>query len=283
MTQVVDGKKLAEEVRAEVRERVAKLEDGPPCLSAVLVGENPASGIYVRNKRRACEATGIRSIQIDLPESTSEASLVKEVERLNADPSVHGILVQLPLPDGINPYRVTGAIRPEKDIDGLHPENVGKLVAGLPGLYPNTPLGILHILDRFEVPIEGRSAVVIGRSEIVGKPTAFLLLHRHATVTLCHSRTRDLPERVREADILVAAVGRAKMVQGSWIKPGSAVIDVGMNRVDGKLCGDVDFDGALGTAAVLTPVPGGVGLMTVAMLLRNTVRAFELQHGVTDA
>jgi methylenetetrahydrofolate dehydrogenase (NADP+)/methenyltetrahydrofolate cyclohydrolase len=279
LTQVVDGKKLAEELRAEVRAEVAGLAGGPVCLATVLVGEDPASRIYVRSKHRSCAATGMKSEQVELSDDISEARLLEEVERLNADPSVHGILVQLPLPAGMDPHRVAEAIVPEKDVDGLHPANVGRLVQGRPGLYPNTPLGILEILDRYKVPIEGRSAVVIGRSEIVGKPTALLLLHRHATVTLCHSRTRDLQDRVREADIVVAAVGRARLVQGDWIKEGATVIDVGMNRLEGKIVGDVDFDGALGRAGVLTPVPGGVGLLTVAMLLRNTVRAFTMQHG----
>ena len=283
MTQIVDGKKLAEELRVEVRARAAGLAGGPPCLAAVLVGEDPASRIYLRNKRRACANTGLRSIQIDLPADTTEARLLEEVDRLNADTGVHGILVQLPLPEGIDAYRVIEAIDPQKDVDGLTPTNVGRLVAQRPGLYPNTPLGVLEILDRYGVPIEGSSAVVVGRSEIVGKPTALLLLHRHATVTICHSRTRDLPDRVAAADILVAAVGRPRMIRGEWIKPGAAVIDVGINRVDGKLVGDVDFEGARGRAGVLTPVPGGVGLLTVAMVLRNTVRAFELQHGPAGA
>jgi methylenetetrahydrofolate dehydrogenase (NADP+)/methenyltetrahydrofolate cyclohydrolase len=282
LAQIVEGKKLAAELREEVRVRAAGLPGGPPCLAAVLVGEDPASQVYVRNKRRGCEKTGLRSVQVSLPSDTTEARLLDEVQKLNSDPSVHAILVQLPLPEGINEARILETIDPAKDVDGLTPTNVGRLVANQPGLYPNTPLGIIEILDRYKVPIEGRSAVVLGRSEIVGKPTALLLLHRHATVTICHSRTADLPDRVRSADIVVAAVGRPKFVRGDWIKPGAAVIDVGINRVDGKLVGDVDFEGAKEHAGVLTPVPGGVGLLTVAMVLRNTVRAFELQHGLTD-
>jgi methylenetetrahydrofolate dehydrogenase (NADP+)/methenyltetrahydrofolate cyclohydrolase len=282
LAQIVEGKKLAAELREEVRVRAAGLPGGPPCLAAVLVGEDPASQVYVRNKRRGCEKTGLRSVQVSLPSDTTEARLLDEVQKLNSDPSVHAILVQLPLPEGINEARILETIDPAKDVDGLTPTNVGRLVANQPGLYPNTPLGIIEILDRYKVPIEGRSAVVLGRSEIVGKPTALLLLHRHATVTICHSRTADLPDRVRSADIVVAAVGRPEFVRGDWIKPGAAVIDVGINRVDGKLVGDVDFEGAKEHAGVLTPVPGGVGLLTVAMVLRNTVRAFELQHGLTD-
>jgi methylenetetrahydrofolate dehydrogenase (NADP+)/methenyltetrahydrofolate cyclohydrolase len=190
---------------------------------------------------------------------------------------VHGILVQLPLPDHLDPARIAFALDPEKDVDGLHPVNSGRLLANEPGFVPCTPLGCLYMLDRHQVPIEGANAVVIGRSEIVGKPVALLLLHRNATVTICHSRTRDLPEIARRADILVAAVGRPEMVKGDWIKRGAAVIDVGVNRVDGKLIGDVDFAAANGRAGLLTPVPGGVGLMTVAMLLRNTLQAFEAQ------
>ncbi|MEE8556997.1 MAG: bifunctional 5,10-methylenetetrahydrofolate dehydrogenase/5,10-methenyltetrahydrofolate cyclohydrolase [Myxococcota bacterium] len=277
MAQIVDGKKLAEELREEVRVQASGL-GGVPCLATVLVGEDPASQVYVRNKHRGCKAVGIESIQLELPADTSEGRLLEEVTRLNEDSGVHGVLVQLPLPNGIDPYRIAASIDPLKDVDGLHPFNVGRLVQGRPGLYPGTPLGILEILDRYKVPIEGKRAIVIGRSEIVGKPTALLLLHRHATVTLCHSRTQDLPDETARADIVIAAVGRPRMVRGDWIKPGATVIDVGVNRVDGKLVGDVDFAGALETAGLLTPVPGGVGRLTIAMVLRNTVRAFELQH-----
>lgn len=279
MTQIVEGKKLAAELRAEVATEVSRLGGERPCLAAVLVGEDPASRVYVRNKRRACDEAGLRSLLIERPADITESELLAEVDRLNTDPSVHAILVQLPLPPAIDPYRVAASLDPSKDVDGLHPMNVGRLVAGMPTLVPNTPLGILEILDRHGVEIEGKSAVVIGRSDIVGKPTALLLLHRHATVTICHSRTRDLAERASRADILVAAVGRPRLVKGSWIKPGAAVIDVGVNRVDGRLVGDVDFEEAMGRAGLLTPVPGGVGLLTIAMLLKNTVRAFKLQRG----
>jgi len=277
VTEIVSGKKLAEEIQADVRKRVAEIIGPKPCLAVVLVGEDPASQSYVRGKDRAARACGLESRQIRLPATTSEAELLRVVGDLNRDPSVHGLLVQLPLPEAIDPARVALAIDPAKDVDGLHPISAGRLLANEPGFAPCTPLGCLYILDHHHVPIEGANAVVIGRSEIVGKPVALLLLHRNATVTICHSRTRDLPEIVRRAEILVAAVGRPKFIQGDWIRPGAAVIDVGVNRVDGKLVGDVDFDAANGRAGLLTPVPGGVGLLTVAMLLRNTLQAFETQ------
>lgn len=277
MAQVVDGKKLSEEIRTEIREQIEKLGRGRPRLAAIRVGEDPASKIYLRNKRRACEQTGLDSIQLDLPAETPEQELLAQVQRLNDDPSVHGILVQLPLPDAIDPAVVASTIRADKDVDGLNPENAGRLLANQPAHYPCTPLGCIEILDRHAVQIQGAAAVVLGRSEIVGKPVALLLLHRHATVTLCHSRTRDLPSVVREADILIAAVGRPRLVRADWIKPGAAVIDVGINRVEGKLVGDVDFEGALERAQLITPVPGGVGPLTITMLLRNTLQAFEIQ------
>lgn len=277
MAQVVDGKKLSEEIRTEIREQIEKLGRGRPRLAAIRVGEDPASKIYLRNKRRACEQTGLDSIQLDLPAEIPEQELLAQVQRLNDDPSVHGILVQLPLPDAIDPAVVASTIRVDKDVDGLNPENAGRLLANQPAHYPCTPLGCIEILDRHAVQIQGASAVVLGRSEIVGKPVALLLLHRHATVTLCHSRTRDLPSVAREADILIAAVGRPRLVRADWIKPGAAVIDVGINRVEGKLIGDVDFEGAVERAQLITPVPGGVGPLTITMLLRNTLQAFEIQ------
>jgi methylenetetrahydrofolate dehydrogenase (NADP+)/methenyltetrahydrofolate cyclohydrolase len=277
VTEIVSGKKLAEEIQADVRKRVAEIAGPKPCLAVVLVGEDPGSQAYVRGKDRAARACGLESRQIRLPATTSESELLGVVDGLNRDPSVHGLLVQLPLPDAIDPARIALAIDPAKDVDGLHPISAGRLLANEPGLAPCTPLGCLYILDHHHVPIEGANAVVIGRSEIVGKPVALLLLHRNATVTICHSRTRDLPDIIRRAEILVAAVGRPKFVKGDWIRPGAAVIDVGVNRVDGKLVGDVDFDAANGRAGLLTPVPGGVGLLTVAMLLRNTLQAFEAQ------
>ncbi len=277
MTEVVSGKKLSEEILSDVRKRVSEYSTGVPCLCVVLVGEDPASQVYVRIKDKAARECGIESRQLRLPATASEAELLRVVEGLNRDPGVHGILVQLPLPNGIDAARISLALDPAKDVDGLHPISAGRLLANESGFAPCTPLGCIYILDHHRVPIEGANAVVIGRSEIVGKPVSLLLLHRNATVTICHSRTRDLPEIVRRADILVAALGKPKFVQGDWIKPGAAVIDVGVNRVDGKLIGDVDFAAANGRAGVLTPVPGGVGLLTVAMLLRNTLQAFEAQ------
>lgn len=279
MTRIVDGRGLARTLETEVRERVAKLSDGPPGLATIRVGDDPSSQIYVRHKHRACERVGILSEQVELSRDVSLEDLLSEVERLNRSPQIHGILVQLPLPGALDPARVAASIDSSKDVDGLHPSNVGLLVANRPGLVSCTPLGCLEILDRYGVEIEGRRAVVLGRSEIVGKPLALLLLHRHATVTICHSRTRDLPEIARSADILVAAVGVPRMVKGDWIGEGAAVLDVGVNRgADGKLVGDVDFEAAKGRADLLTPVPGGVGLLTIAMLLRNTVDAFERQR-----
>lgn len=277
MTRIASGKELAEEILADVRKRVSELRGGPPCLAVVLVGEDPGSQIYVRNKGRGARACGITSREIRLPATTREAEVLAVVEELNRDPGVHGFLVQLPLPPHIDPGRVALAIDPDKDVDGLHPQNAGRLVANERALVSCTPLGCIYVLDRFGVPIEGANAVVIGRSNIVGKPVALLLLHRNATVTICHSRTRDLPEIVRRADIVVAALGKPRFVHGDWIREGAAVIDVGVNRVDGKIVGDVDFERANGRAGVLTPVPGGVGLLTVAMLLRNTLQAFETQ------
>jgi methylenetetrahydrofolate dehydrogenase (NADP+)/methenyltetrahydrofolate cyclohydrolase len=277
MSTVVDGKKLAAEVRAEVAEAVKQLGGAAPCLATVLVGEDPASQVHVRNKHRACRKAGMNSVKIELDASIGEAELLDHVERLNADPKVNGILVQLPLPEGIDENRVALAIDPDKDVDGLHPTNAGRLLANEPGPRPGTPLGILAILDRYKVELEGARAVVIGRSEIVGKPIALLLLHRNATVTMCHSRTRDLPALCREADVLVVAIGRPRFVRGDWIKPGAAVIDVGVNRLDEGLVGDVDFDSAAQVAGLITPVPGGVGPLTIAMVLKNTLRAYELQ------
>lgn len=279
MTTVVDGKKLAAEIRAEIAARVEAIPSGVPCLATVQVGEVAESTIYVRHKHRAARKAGMNSIDLKLPQETTQDALLERVDELNADSAVHGILVQLPLPEAIDAKRIAEAVRPEKDVDGLHPFNVGKLVANEPGLRPGTPRGCIEILERNGVRIEGAHAVVIGRSEIVGKPVALMLLHRNATVTLCHSRTRELASLVRQADILVAAVGQPRMVQGDWIKPGAAVIDVGTNPVDGKLVGDVDFEAAARRAGLITPVPGGVGPLTIAMVLQNTLDAFDRQTG----
>jgi methylenetetrahydrofolate dehydrogenase (NADP+)/methenyltetrahydrofolate cyclohydrolase len=245
-----------------------------PGLTVVLVGEDPASRVYVRNKGKAADEAGIVSRQINLPASTPEKDLLALVARLNADDSVHGILVQLPLPDQIDETKVIEAIAPEKDVDGFHPMNAGRLFTGGVSFLPCTPYGILKMLDHEKVALKGKHAVVVGRSNIVGKPAAMLLLSRHATVTICHSRTVDLPSVVRTGEVVVAAVGRAEMIRGSWIRPGAVVIDVGMNRnAEGKLCGDVAFVEAKEVAGAITPVPGGVGPMTIAMLLQNTYEA----------
>ena len=271
----MDGKALAERVRAEVALEVAAL-GRPVGLATVLVGDNPASHVYVRRKREACADAGIESFHHELAVETSEEELLGLVADLNADERVTGILVQLPLPDQIDEDRVIRAIDPAKDVDGFHPLNAGLLLQGNPVLVPATPAGIMEILDAYEVELQGARSVVIGRSNIVGKPIALLLLQRHATVTICHSRTRDLPAVAREADVLVAAIGKAEFVTRDMVKPGAAVIDVGINRVDDRLVGDVASDVAE-VAGLLTPVPGGVGPMTIAALLRNTVRAAKHQ------
>jgi methylenetetrahydrofolate dehydrogenase (NADP+)/methenyltetrahydrofolate cyclohydrolase len=283
MATVLDGKAIAARVRAEVKSAVDALaaRGVVPALHVVLVGEDPASAQYVRNKERAAAEVGLRGTTHRLPADTPEAEVLSLLARLNADPEADGTLVQLPLPRHIDPDKVMDATDPARDVDGFHPVNLGRLVAGLPGVVPCTPAGILRLIDEAGAPIEGRRAVVIGRSLIVGKPVALLLLQRHATVTICHSRTLDLAARVAEADIVVAAIGKARLVRGAWIKPGAVVIDVGTNRTDdGKFCGDVEFDVASGRASAITPVPGGVGPMTIAYLLRNTVTAACLRRGL---
>jgi methylenetetrahydrofolate dehydrogenase (NADP+)/methenyltetrahydrofolate cyclohydrolase len=278
---LLDGKKLAESVRASVRDGVAafvKEHGRAPGLEVVLVGEDPASQVYTRNKEKASIEVGIRGKLHVLPATTTEAELMKMLDRLNGDDAVDGILVQLPLPKQIKEHRVLDAIRPEKDVDGFHPVNAGLLVSGRPGLVPCTPRGCMKLLDLANAKLEGARAVVVGRSNIVGKPMAQLLLGGNATVTMAHSRTKDLPAVCREADVLVVAVGRAEMVKGDWVKPGAVVIDVGMNRVDAgngktKLVGDVATAECAEKASAITPVPGGVGPMTIACLLENTLLA----------
>jgi len=273
---ILDGKATAAAVREDVAARVAALveHDLRPALRVVLVGDDPASEVYVRNKDRAATQAGIDVDTIKLPASTSQAELVSRVEALSRDDGVHGILVQLPLPEGLDDAEVVRAIDPRKDVDGLHPENVAALVQGRRGLVPCTPAGCIELLDRAGVELEGRHVVIVGRSQLVGKPLAQLALARNATVTICHSRTRDLDAVVSSADVVVAAVGRARLIQGDWIRPGAVVLDVGINRgEDGKLVGDVDFESAAEKAAAITPVPGGIGPMTIAMLLANTVLA----------
>jgi len=280
---ILDGKALAAKVTDEVRAGVAaRVGAGGrvPGLAVVLVGENAASQVYVRNKRRTTEAVGMRSFAFDPPAAVAEADLLALIDRLNADPAVDGILVQLPLPPQIDPARVIERIDPAKDVDGFHPYNVGRLVLKMPTLRPCTPFGCMRLLAETGESLVGKHAVVIGQSNIVGRPMALELLMARCTVTICHSATRDLPGLVRQADIVVAAVGKARMVQGDWIKPGAIVVDVGMNRLDdGSLAGDVDFASARERASWITPVPGGVGPMTVATLLQNTLRAATLRDG----
>jgi methylenetetrahydrofolate dehydrogenase (NADP+)/methenyltetrahydrofolate cyclohydrolase len=274
----IDGKGVAAAVRDEVRVRVARLaERGTSVgLATVLIGDDPASHVYVGNKQKACAEVGIRSYGHRLPATTTQGELESLVRELGGDPDVHGILVQPPLPKGLDAQAVIETIPPGKDADGLHPVNQGRLIAGMAGLRPCTPLGIMRLLDACGTELQGAHAVVVGRSVLVGKPVALLLLERHATVTLCHSRTRDLRDEIGRADVVVAAVGQAALVRGEWIRRGAVVIDVGMNRAaDGKLCGDVEFVAARERARAITPVPGGVGPMTVAMLLANTVTAAE--------
>jgi methylenetetrahydrofolate dehydrogenase (NADP+)/methenyltetrahydrofolate cyclohydrolase len=277
--EIIDGKAVAAAVRAEVKEEVAAFRERfgrAPGLATVLVGDNPASATYVRNKRKACGECGIDSIAHELSASTSQAELLELIDELNRRDNADGILVQLPLPPGLDVSTILEAIDPDKDIDGLHPANQARLVTGRAGLRPCTPLGIMRLLDSTDVELRGARAVVVGRSNLVGKPVAFLLLERHATVTICHSRTRDLGAEVAQADILVAAIGQAQLIQGAWVKRGAVVIDVGTNRgEDGKLVGDVEFAMARERARFITPVPGGVGPMTIAMLLKNTVAAAE--------
>ena len=275
---IIDGKKIAAEVREEVRLRVLQLKEATgrvPGLAAVLVGDNPASAYYVRSKTKACQEAGIFSRQLTPPGDIPQADLLAIIRELNDDPVIHGILIQLPLPAHLDERTVLEAVDPGKDVDGFTFANIGRLVENQPRFVPCTPAGIMELPDREGVEVKGKHAVVVGRSEIVGKPVAFLLLHRHATVSICHSRTADLGAETRRADILVAAVGRPRLITGAMVKPGAVVIDVGINRIEGKLVGDVDFDSAVPVASAITPVPGGVGPMTVAMLLKNTLQAFE--------
>ena len=276
--QIIDGKALAAEVRAEVAQRVAALRGRgmQPTLAVILVGDNPASQTYVRHKGSDCESVGMRFILDRYPADLAEAALLARIEALNADPAVHGILVQLPLPKHIDTNKVIATISPHKDADGFHVQSAGALMIGLPGFRPCTPYGCMRMLQSAGVDAKGKHAVVVGRSNIVGKPMAMLLLQANATVTICHSATPDLGAMTRQADILVAAVGRRNTITADMVKPGAAVIDVGMNQNEaGKLCGDVDYDGVRQVAGWITPVPGGVGPMTRAMLLVNTVEAAE--------
>jgi methylenetetrahydrofolate dehydrogenase (NADP+)/methenyltetrahydrofolate cyclohydrolase len=280
---LIDGKAVSQQVRAEVRKEVEAWVAGGgrrPGLATVLVGEDPASAVYVRNKQKACAEAGIEGFAHDVPAAGTQEQVVELLAELNADERVSGILLQLPTPPHIDGSHLTTLIDPAKDVDGLTPVSAGLLAKGLPGLRPCTPAGVIELLKRYDVPLTGAEAVIVGRSDLVGKPVAALLLAENATVTTCHSRTRDLDEVCRRADVLIAAVGRSEMVKGSWVKPGATVIDVGINRTDAGLVGDVEFSSASEVAGKITPVPGGVGPMTIAMLLGNTLAAAKAQAGV---
>ena len=280
---LLEGKVFAAKLKEEAGKKAQELKAKygiTPGLAVIIVGENPASQVYVRNKHKACTELGFYSEGVELPATTTREELLAEIQRLNNDEKIHGILVQLPLPKELQPYEseVLEAINPLKDVDGFHPVNVGRLVTGQKALVPCTPHGCLRMLELAEIPVEGANAVIIGRSNIVGKPMLHLLLGKNATVTICHSRTKNLAEITRQADILVAAVGKAGFVTADMVKPGAAVIDVGINRIDPKkLVGDVDFEAVKEVAGAITPVPGGVGLLTIAMLMQNTIEAARLQ------
>ena len=279
---IIDGKRIAAEVREEIRGRVRQLRETMgkvPSLAVVLVGDDPASTTYVRSKTNACREAGILSRQLSLPGDIPQSDLLRIVQELNRDPEIHGILVQLPLPQPLNERAVLETVDLAKDVDGFTFASIGRLVENQPQFVPCTPAGVVELLSREGIEVKGQRAVVVGRSEIVGKPVSLLLLHRHATVTICHSRTADLAAETRRADLLVAAVGRPRLITGDMVKPGAIVIDVGINRVEGRLVGDVDFASVASVASAITPVPGGVGPMTVAMLLKNTLEAFERSQG----
>ncbi len=278
MATIIDGKAIAEKVREDLKPRVAALKEGgiEPGLTVVLVGDDPASAVYVRNKERACKKLGIKSDVIRMAADTAQGDLIAVVRRLNADPSVHGILVQLPLPGQIDEVAVLGEVSPDKDVDCFHPVNAGRLLRGEKGFLPCTPAGVMRLLEETGIDPAGKEAVVIGRSNIVGKPLAIMLLQKNATVTICHSRTKDLAQVARRADILAVAIGKVGFLTADMVKPGAVVIDVGVNRVgEKKVAGDVDFDAVEPVAGYITPVPGGVGAMTIAMLMENTVFAAE--------
>ena len=277
---LLDGKALSVRMRERLRQEAAALPRQPG-LAVILVGDDPASAVYVRNKEKDCAQCGVRCLNHHLPAEATQQELLALVEEMNRREDVDGILVQLPLPEGLDSRAVLEAIRPEKDVDAFHAYNVGKIMMGDYHFLPCTPSGIMELLQAYDIPVEGKRCVVIGRSNIVGKPMAMLLLHQNGTVTICHSRTKDLPEVTRQADILVSAVGKSRFVTAEMVKPGAVVIDVGMNRDEnGKLCGDVDFAAVEPVASYITPVPGGVGPMTIAMLLKNTVTAAKLQNGL---
>ena len=280
MAEIIDGKAIAQKVKLETAQEVKALKQQgvEPTIAVVLVGDNQASKVYVRNKMRACEQTGVRPVKCELPGTVSQQELLELIGELAVREDIHGILVQLPLPQQIDEQAVLQAIPPEKDVDGFHPQNVGRLLTGGHSLVPCTPAGILRLLEEMEIDLAGKHCVVVGRSNIVGKPAAILMLRKDATVTICHSKTVDLAEQTRRADILIAAVGRPKFITADMVKEGAVIIDVGMDRDENnRLCGDVDFDGVQEKCSAITPVPGGVGPMTVAMLMRNTVFAASMQ------
>lgn len=279
MAKIIDGKHISQEIKDELKQEVAALKaSGRECALAVIqVGNDPASSVYVRNKKKACEYIGIRSLSYELDENTSEDELLALIDKLNADPSLHGILCQLPLPKHMDEDKVIKRISPEKDVDGFHPQNVGALVIGQQGFVSCTPAGIIQLLKRSNIQMEGKHCVVIGRSNIVGKPMALLMLRENATVTICHSRTRNLKELCKEADILIVAIGKPQFITADYVKEGAVVIDVGIHRDENnKLCGDVKYDEVEPVASAITPVPGGVGPMTIAMLMHNCVEAMKM-------
>ncbi|MCD8095803.1 MAG: bifunctional methylenetetrahydrofolate dehydrogenase/methenyltetrahydrofolate cyclohydrolase FolD [Ruminococcus sp.] len=283
MGKIIDGKQISNDVKAKIAEETAQLkEQGVEVgLAVVIVGEDPASKVYVRNKRLACEKVGFNSYEYALGEDTTEEQLLELVDKLNNDPKVNGILVQLPLPEHLNDKTIINNIRADKDVDAFHPINVGKIMIGEYSFLPCTPAGVMELIHSTGIEVSGKECVVVGRSNIVGKPMSMLLLHESGTVTMCHSKTKDLKAVCRRADILVSAVGRAKMITSEYVKDGAVIIDVGMNRDEnGKLCGDVDFDDCKDKASYITPVPGGVGPMTIAMLMRNTLTAAKQQNGI---
>ncbi|RKZ04674.1 bifunctional methylenetetrahydrofolate dehydrogenase/methenyltetrahydrofolate cyclohydrolase FolD [Candidatus Fermentibacteria bacterium] len=274
MALVLSGRKYSRVVKASLRQRVDELQGQLPGLTVIIVGENPASKVYVAAKEKACIKVGFNSNVISLPAEVTQSEILALIDKLNADDSVHGILVQLPLPEHISTDLIAAAVLPEKDVDGFHPVNVGRLWRGEQGLFPCTPSGIVSLLHHHDIPLTGKNALIVGRSNIVGKPMAALLLRENCTVTIAHSRTVDLKQRCAEADILVVAVGRAEMIKKDWVKPGAVVVDVGMNRrSDGRLVGDVDYDDVSPVCSAITPVPGGVGPLTIAFLLENTFKA----------
>ena len=286
MATIIDGKAVAAKVKQEAAARVAQLKaKGRACgLAVVLVGDDPASAVYVRNKRRDCVECGIEALDYDLPAICTQEELEELLSELNADPAVSGILVQMPLPGHLDPERAIAHISPEKDVDGFHPVNLGRLMRGLDGPRPCTPTGVMRLLREYNVPVAGRQAVVLGRSTIVGKPMALMLMEEHATVTICHSKTPNAAETSQRADIVISAIGRPNLVKADWMAPGATVIDVGMNRDEnGRLCGDVDYAEVEPVAGAITPVPGGVGPMTRAMLMLNTVTAAERLAGMATA